>query len=172
MAKTFTTILEKSFLEARKTKQQARIDELVENFEFLGDWEERFSYLIELGKNLPQLEAEEMIETNRVHGCQATVYLCMTPDPSEPPVFTVRADADAFIVKGLISILLLLYNKKTAEEIIKTNALEVFGKLGLDKHLTMTRQNGLYSMVERIETLAKLWRRSESLYGDWDTTDI
>jgi sulfur transfer protein SufE len=96
----------------------------------------------------------------------------MTPDPSEPPVFTVRADADAFIVKGLISILLLLYNDKTAKEIIRINALEFFRKLGLDKHLTMTRRNGLHSMVERIETLAKLWRRSESLYGDWDTADI
>ena len=96
----------------------------------------------------------------------------MTPDASEPAVFTIRADADAFIVKGLIFILLLLYNKKTAEEIVKTNVLEVFRKLGLDKHLTMTRRNGLHSMVERIKTLAKLWRRSESLYGDWDTTDI
>ena len=155
MEKTFTQILAKSVLETGKTKQQKRIDELVENFELLGDWEERFSYLIELGKNLPQLEPEEKIETNRVYGCQATVYLRMIPAPCEPPVFTIRADADAFIVKGLISILLLLYNKKTAEEIIKTNALEVFRKLGLDKHLTMTRRNGLSSMVERIDTLAK-----------------
>jgi len=167
MEKTFTQILAKSVLETGKTKQQGRIDELVENFELLGDWEERFSYLIELGKNLPQLEAEEKIETNRVHGCQATVYLCMIPTSCEPPVFTIRADADAFIVKGLISILLLLYNKKTAEEIIKTNALEVFRKLGLDKHLTMTRRNGLHSMIERIDTLAK-----KSLYGDWETDDV
>ena len=167
MAKAFAQILEKSFLETRKTKQQGRIDELVENFELLGDWEERFSYLIELGKNLTQLEAEEKVETNRIHGCQATVYLCMIPAPCEPPVFTIRADADAFIVKGLISILLLLYNKKTAEEIIKTNGLEVFRKLGLDKHLTMTRRNGLHSMIERIDTLAK-----KSLYGDWETDDV
>ena len=161
MAKAFAQILEKKILEKRKTKQQGRIDELLENFELLGDWEERFSYLIELGKNLPQLKAEEKVETNRIHGCQATVYLCMIPTPCEPPVFTIRADADAFIVKGLISILLLLYNNKTAEEIIKTNALEVFRKLDLDKHLTMTRRNGLHSMVERIDTLAK-----KSLYGD------
>ena len=138
-------------------------DELVENFEFLGDWEERFSYLIELGKNLPPLESEEKIETNRVYGCQATVYLCMIPAPCEPPVFTIRADADAFIVKGLISILLLLYNNKIAKEIISINALEVFRKLGLDKRLTMTRQNGLRSMIKRIDTLAK-----ESLYEQRD----
>ncbi len=80
----------------------------------------------------------------------------MISNLDEPPVFTIRADADAFIVKGLISILLLLYNNKTAEEIIKINALEVFGKLGLDKHLTMTRRNGLSSMIERINTLATL----------------
>ena len=156
MEKTFAQILEKKILEEGKTKQQGRIDELVENFELLGDWEERFGYLIELGKNLPQLEPEEKIETNRVYGCQATVYLLKIPAPCEPPVFTLRADADAFIVKGLISILLLLYNNKTAEEIIKINALEAFRKLGLDKHLTMTRRNGLSSMIERINTLATL----------------
>ena len=135
---------------------QITIDELIKNFEFLGDWEERFSYLIELGKNLPTIEIEEKIEANRIYGCQATVYLHMISNSSEPPAFTIRADADAFIVKGLISILLLLYNNKTAEEIIKTNALEVFRKLGLDKHLTMTRRNGLSSMIERINTLATL----------------
>ena len=140
---------------------------MVENFEFLGDWEERFSYLIELGKNLPPLDSEEKIETNRVYGCQATVYLCMIPAPCEPPVFTIRADADAFIVKGLIFILLLLYDDKTAKEIIKTNALDFFRKLGLDKHLTMTRRNGLHSMVERIDTLAK-----ESLYGDGESDNV
>ena len=140
---------------------------MVENFEFLGDWEERFSYLIELGKNLPPLESEEKIETNRVYGCQATVYLCMIPAPCEPPVFTIRADADAFIVKGLIFILLLLYDDKTAKEIIKTNALDFFRKLGLDKHLTMTRRNGLRSMLERIDALAK-----ESLYGDGESDSV
>ena len=136
-------------------KYQYSIDELVDNFKLLGDWEERFSYLIELGKNLPAIEPEEKIEANRVYGCQATVYLRMISNLRKPPEFTIRADADAFIVKGLISILLLLYNNKTAEEIIRTNALEVFRKLGLDKHLTMTRRNGLSSMVERINTLAK-----------------
>ena len=139
----------------KSSENNSQINELIENFEFLGDWEERFSYLIELGKNLPTIEPEEKIEANRVYGCQATVYLCMISNLDKPPVFTIRADADAFIVKGLISILLLLYNNKTAEEIIKTNALEVFRKLGLDKHLTMTRRNGLSSMVERINTLAK-----------------
>ena len=139
----------------KNSENNNQINELIENFEFLGDWEERFSYLIELGKNLPTMDPEEKIEANRIYGCQATVYLHMISNLREPPAFTVRADADAFIVKGLISILLLLYNNKTAEEIIKTNALEVFRKLGLDKHLTMTRRNGLGSMVERIDTLAK-----------------
>ena len=139
----------------KSSENNSQIDELIENFEFLGDWEERFSYLIELGKNLPTIEPEEKIEANRIYGCQATVHLSMVSNSSKPPVFAIRADADAFIVKGLISILLLLYNNKTAEEIIKTNALEVFRKLGLDKHLTMTRRNGLSSMVERVNTLAK-----------------
>ena len=131
------------------------INELIDNFELLGDWEERFSHLIELGKNLSPLEPEQKIETNRVYGCQATVYLHMTSDLGKPATFTIKADADAFIVKGLISILLMLYNNKTASEIININALEVFEKLGLDKHLTMTRRNGLSSMIERINTLAR-----------------
>ena len=139
----------------KSSENNSQINELIENFEFLGDWEERFSYLIELGKNLPTIELKEKIEANRIYGCQATVYLRMISNSSKPPAFTIRADADAFIVKGLISILLLLYNNKTAEEITRTNALEVFRKLGLDKHLTMTRRNGLSSMVERINTLAK-----------------
>lgn len=131
------------------------IDELVGNFEFLGDWEERFGYLIELGKKLPALEPGEKIEANRVRGCQATVHLCMIPNSCEPPTFNIRADADAFIVKGLIAVLLLVYNNKTAEEIIEANAPGVLRRLGLDRHLSPTRRNGLRSMVKRIETLAE-----------------
>jgi len=130
------------------------IDELTGNFEFLGDWEERFAYLIELGKKLPPLDASEMVEENRVHGCQATVWLRMRPRNGEPPTFEIRADADAFIVKGLIAVLLLIYDGKNAGQILDTDSTSTFSQLGLDKHLSPTRRNGLHSMVSRIQALA------------------
>ena len=130
------------------------VDELIENFDFLGDWEERFAYLIELGKKLPPLDESEMVEDNRVHGCQATVWLRMLPISGEPLAFEIRADADAFIVKGLIAVLLLVYNGRTAQQITATDCTGTFARLGLDKHLSPTRRNGLHSMVSRIKALA------------------
>ena len=128
------------------------IDELIENFEFLGDWEERFAYLIELGKKLPALDDAEMIDEYRVHGCQASVWLRILPSIDDK--LEIRADSDAFIVKGLIAVLLLIYNGKTATQILDVDSSEIFGRLGLDKHLSPTRRNGLHSMVKRIKTLA------------------
>ncbi len=128
------------------------IDELIENFEFLGDWEERFAYLIELGKKLPALDDAEMIDEYRVHGCQASVWLRILPSIDDK--FEILADSDAFIVKGLIAVLLLIYNGKTATQILDVDSSEIFGRLGLDKHLSPTRRNGLHSMVKRIKTLA------------------
>ncbi len=128
------------------------VDELIENFEFLGDWEERFAYLIELGKKLPPLDESEMVEDNRVHGCQATVWLKMLP--ASDSTFEIHADSDAFIVKGLIAVLLMIYNRKTAEQILIAEGAETFAKLGLDRHLSPTRRNGLHSMMNRIKALA------------------
>ena len=128
------------------------VDELIENFEFLGDWEERFAYLIELGKKLPALDESEMVEDNRVHGCQAAVWLKMLP--ASDSTFEIHADSDAFIVKGLIAVLLMIYNRKTAEQILIAEGAETFAKLGLDRHLSPTRRNGLHSMMNRIKALA------------------
>ena len=128
------------------------VDELIENFEFLGDWENRFAYLIELGKKLPPLDESEMVEDNRVHGCQATVWLKMLP--TSDSTFEIHADSDAYIVKGLIAVLLMIYNRKTAEQILIAEGAETFAKLGLDRHLSPTRRNGLHSMMNRIKALA------------------
>ena len=128
------------------------IEELIENFEFLGDWEERFSYLIELGKKLPPLDKAEMTDEHRVHGCQASVWLRMFPQADN--TFEIRADSDAFIVKGLIAVLLLIYSGKNAEQILDTDSTARFEQLGLDNHLSPTRRNGLHSMVNRIQALA------------------
>ena len=132
------------------------IDELIENFELLGDWEERYSYLIDLGKKLPGLSPAEKTEENRVHGCQAMVWMIMEPDPTRSGALSIRADSDAFIVRGLIAVLQLLYQNRTPDEIAGVDAKAVLGQLGLDKHLSPTRKNGLFAMVERIRSLAQL----------------
>ena len=128
------------------------IEEVIENFEFLGDWEEKFTYLIELGKKLPALSDTDKIEQYRVQGCQASVWLRVIPKKSD--IYEIHADSDAFIVKGLIVVLLLIYNFKTAKQILDTDSSKIFEQLGLDKHLSPTRRNGLHSMVSRIKTLA------------------
>ena len=128
------------------------VDDLIENFEFLGDWEERYAYLIELGKKLPPLDESEMVEDNRVHGCQAMVWLKMLP--AGDSTFEIHADSDAFIVKGIIAVLLMIHNGKTAAQILEDDGTAIFARLGLDRHLSPTRRNGLHSMVSRIKALA------------------
>ena len=131
------------------------LEKLISNFELLGDWEERYGYLIDLGKKLPGLPEAEKTEDNRVHGCQAMVWLVMEADPHQPGALRFRADSDAFIVRGLIAVLQLIFNGRTPEEILQADAKSTLGRLGLDKHLSPTRKNGLFAMVERIRTLAR-----------------
>ena len=129
------------------------MDELVENFELLGDWESRFAYLIDLGKALPPMDEADKCEDNRVHGCQAQVW--MKFDPEAEGKITISADSDAFIVKGLIAVLLLIYSGKSAREILNTDGSAVLSKLQLGEHLSPTRKNGLFHMVQRIHGLAE-----------------
>ena len=127
------------------------IEELIENFEFLGDWEERFAYLIELGKKLPPLDEIEMTDEHRVHGCQASVWLRMLPQTDG--TFDIHADSDAFIVKGLIAVAVDLQRKKCRAD-FGHRQHGTFAQLGLDRHLSPTRRNGLHSMVSRVKALA------------------
>jgi len=130
------------------------LEKLISNFELLGDWEERYGYLIDLGKKLPGLPASEKTEENRVHGCQAMVWMVLDADPEQPGRLRIRADSDAFIVRGLIAVLQLIFNGKTPAEMRVADAKTILAKLGLDKHLSPTRKNGLFAMVERIHALA------------------
>ena len=129
------------------------VDELIENFELRGDWESRFAYLIDLGKALPPMDEADKCEDNRVHGCQAQVW--MKFDPEAEGKITISADSDAFIVKGLIAVLLLTYSGKSAKEILNTDGSAVLSKLQLAEHLSPTRKNGLFHMVQRIRELAE-----------------
>lgn len=132
------------------------VSELLETFEELEDWEERYGFLLDLGRELPSLEEALQTEDNKVHGCMSTVWLVMNRVPSDngtEPTIDIVADSDSLIVKGLIVILLALYNDKTPVEAIGLNPEELFGQLGLNQHLSPNRRNGLYSMVGRIREL-------------------
>ena len=132
-------------------------EELIEDFAFLDDWEERYRYVIELGKDLQPLTDEEHSPENKVTGCASQVWLVREIHPSEDgrPRLVFRGDSDAHIVRGLIAILLRIFSGKTPEEIASIDAREIFGKLGLNEHLSPQRSNGLFSMVARIQAEAK-----------------
>lgn len=133
------------------------IDEIIGNFELLDEWEDRYRYLIELGRTLEPLPKEAYTEENKVRGCASQVWLETTPgqDPSGAPVLNFRGDSDAHIVRGLVALVLALYSGRRAGEIVETDAAPLFEQLGLAAHLTPQRANGLRSMVERIKKEAR-----------------
>ena len=130
------------------------LSELLEEFEFLGDWEDQCDFLIDLGFRLPPLPEEAKVEENRVHGCQSNVWLVANIDVSVPPILTFVANSDAIIVNGLISVLMSIYSGKTADNVLATDAQKIFAQLGLDRQLSSQRRNGLFGMVKRIRQIA------------------
>ncbi len=132
------------------------LNELIEEFEFLGDWEDRCDFLIDLGFDLPKLPAEAKVESNRVHGCQSNVWLVAELNEEvSPPVIEFVANSDAMIVNGLIAVLMMIYNGKTPEEILNTDVEKIFHQLELDRHLSSQRRNGLFGMVTRLREIAR-----------------
>lgn len=133
------------------------IDELLEEFDFLGDWEERCDFLIDLGFELPPMPETEKTEANRVHGCQSMVWLTTDLQESEGrKVLRINADSDALIVKGLIAVLLAIYQNRTPDEVLKIDVKDYFSRLQLDKYLSTQRKNGLMGMVERVQQEARV----------------
>ena len=128
------------------------VDEIIENFELLEEWDDRYRYLIELGRQLPPLPDGARTDANKVQGCASQVWLATSikPNGGGGPVLSFEGDSDAHIVRGLIAILFALYSGKGAEEILKSDAIKLFEKLGLREHLTPQRSNGFRSMVNRI----------------------
>ena len=135
----------------------ASIDTIIEDFELLDDWEDRYRYLIELGRELEPLPDAAHNETNKVRGCASQVWLetKVEPDVDGPPTLTFRGDSDAHIVRGLVHLVLTLYSGKSAPEILATDALDLFQKLGLTAHLPPQRSNGVRSLVDRIKSDAR-----------------
>jgi len=143
--------------------------ELKENFELIDDWEDRYRYVIELGRALPDLPDAQKTDSNKVRGCVSQVWLVTTLIPQgagKPPLMHIVGDSDAHIVRGLVAILLAIYQDKPIDMIAAHDALADFAALGLKDHLTPQRSNGLASMVACIRAEAQdAMTQSESMAG-------
>ena len=130
------------------------LSEIRDNFDFLMDWEDRYRYIIELGRTLDPLVDPERSETTRVLGCASQVWLVRDP-LDEKGTLHFRGDSDAHIVRGLIAVVLALYNGRAPQDALNVDAQHELRSLGLDEHLSPQRSNGLKSMIERIRSEAQ-----------------
>lgn len=130
----------------------ADIAEIIDNFEVLDDWDDRYRYLIELGRELPPLAPASRNDVNKVQGCASQVWLetDMRPNGAGGPVLYFSGDSDAHLVRGLIAVLFAMFSGKPAKDILAVDAIALFERMGLREHLTPQRSNGFRSMVERI----------------------
>jgi cysteine desulfuration protein SufE len=130
------------------------IDDILENFSLLDEWDDRYRYVIELGRALVPLDERP---ANKVQGCASQVWLAteVAPNGQAGPVLSFTGDSDAHIVRGLIAILFAIYSGKHARDILATDAIALFERMGLREHLTPQRSNGFRSMVERIKSDAR-----------------
>lgn len=135
----------------------AGINDIIDNFDLLEEWEDRYRYLIELGRTLAPLPPEAHNEANKVRGCASQVWLetIRAQDAAGAPTLSFRGDSDAHIVRGLVALVLALYSGRPAQEIAATDAAPLFERIGLAQHLTPQRANGLRAMVERIKAEAR-----------------
>ncbi len=131
-------------------------EELREDFSFLDDWEERFRYIVEMGRELEPMPEEDKTEEHRVLGCQSRVWITSVVQEADPPTLHFVGDSDAQLVKGLIAVVLDVYNDQTPQFITGFDIRDLFSELELSRHLTPSRANGLNSMVEYIRRTAGL----------------
>ena len=133
--------------------QSKEIKELVEDFSFFESWEDKYQYLIDMGRNVPQMDDKLKIEENKLRGCQSVVYFSNTFN--DDGTITFMANSDAAIVQGLIALMLKVFSEKKPQEILDTD-ITFLKKIGLDEHLSPTRKNGLSSLVTSIKNAAKI----------------
>ena len=131
------------------------IDEIIENFEFLDDWEDRYKYLIELGNKLEPFPDSERHDHNKVQGCVSQVWVVTRVSEGDNPVLNILGDSDAHIVRGLVAIALAIFSGKHASNIVSIDETALFNKIGLSEHITPQRSNGLRSLVARIKSDAQ-----------------
>lgn len=133
----------------------AAFEDIAENFDFLDDWEDRYRFVIELGKAMSPLEDALKVPATKVDGCASQVWLVAAIDGTGVgATFNFRGDSDAMIVRGLIAVLVALFNGLSVAEVLKVDAGGELARLGLDQHLSAQRSNGLRAMLERIRLLA------------------
>lgn len=131
------------------------IEEIIENFEFLDEWEDRYKYLIELGNQLEPFPDEQKLDQNKVQGCVSQVWVISKIENGDTPVLTILGDSDAHIVRGLVAVALAIFSGKPASEILTIDESALFDRLGLSEHITPQRSNGLTSLVARIKSDAR-----------------
>lgn len=132
------------------------IDDIIDNFSLLDEWDDRYRYVIELGRGMNPLSESQRTDANKVRGCASQVWLAtMASLENNQPMLTFHGDSDAHIVRGLVAILLSAVSGKQASEILAADPIALFDRLGLREHLTPQRSNGFRSMVERIQTDAR-----------------
>ena len=132
------------------------INDIIENLGFLEDWEDRYRYIIELGRMVDPMPEAFKTDDNKVRGCASQVWLHAQASNTNPPVLTFLGDSDAHIVRGLVALALALYSGKSAPEIIATDAFTLFSSLGLKEHLSAQRSNGFRSLIDKIQQEAAL----------------
>ncbi len=130
------------------------LDDVLDTFALLDEWEDRYRYIIELGRKLPPLPESAYRDENRVRGCTSRVWLVAMPDGQDGRL-VFRGDSDAHIVKGLVALMLLIFSGRTPQEILAIDAQAVLDRLDLRAHLSPMRANGLFSMLERIKEMAR-----------------
>jgi len=131
-------------------------DRLVSAFEMMPSWQERYRLIIDMGRKLPELPADEQVDANLLDGCMSKVWLVGEHDTrAAPPVMRYRADSDSQIVKGLIAIVFEVFNHRPPEEVVTTDIESLFRELELEQHISSGRRNGLSSMVRRVRELAQ-----------------
>lgn len=133
--------------------QTVTLNDVLDDFEFLDDWEERYAYIIDLGKQLSSFPEDERVEENYVHGCQSQVWVIHHLDEDSGKLFLL-IDSDALIVRGLAAIILVALNARTPRELLATDIDELFERLDLFRHISPTRGNGLRAMVAKIRDIA------------------
>ena len=140
------------------TDTEGALDRIRADMALFDDWEDRYRYIIELGRSLDTFPEEMRTDANKVRGCASQVWLTSSlksPAPGAPEVLDLRGDSDAHIVRGLVAVLLAVYQGKTPAEALSTDARSVFAEFGLKEHLTPQRSNGFSSMVERLQNDAR-----------------
>ena len=133
--------------------QNKEIDELIENFSFFESWEDKYQYLIDMGRNVPPMADDLKIDENKLRGCQSVVYFSNTYN--DDGTITFMANSDAAIVQGLIALMLKVFSEKQPQEILDID-ISFLKQIGLDEHLSPTRKNGLSSLVSSIKYAAKI----------------